>query len=68
MSSIKKTAITRAPDKIEKRDIGEFMGRLPGYTVGASLTVPPTIHLWKWCQYRPRSGNKKLDFKVASRY
>jgi hypothetical protein len=26
----------------------------------------PTIHRWKWCHYRPRSDNKKLDFKVTS--
>ena len=42
------------------------MCRLPAYTVGMSLTIPPAVDLWKWCQYRPQP-NKKLDFKVTSR-
>jgi len=60
-----KLAVTRSP-KTEKRCIREFMCRPPGYTVGTSLTVPLTIHLWKWRQYWLGSGNKKLNFKITS--
>ena len=57
---------SRNPEDIERRRIRKFMSGLQNYDKDL-MSVPTQISIWRWCRFRDKHDNKKVDFKVTSR-